>query len=264
MDGEVIGVNTAIISPTGGSIGIGFAVPADTAVTVLDQLRQFGETRRGWLGVKVQSVNEDIADSLNDTDGVGALVSSVTPGGPAAKGGILDGDVILRFDGKDIASVRGLPRAVAQTQIGKEVDVEVLRKGQRKTLKIAVGRLTEDDDTIAKSGDKPRDKNGEPKTAGRALLGLRLEPITDELRARYKLDRKAKGLVVTEVDPASPAAQKKVKPGDVLVEAANDAVQSLADVEKGIAKMRKAGRDQILLSINEGKSDLRFINVPIQ
>jgi serine protease Do len=131
MDGEVIGVNTAIISPTGYSIGIGFAVPSDAAVVVIDQLRQFGETRRGWLGVNIQSVTEDLAEVYGVKENTGALVSSVAAEGPAAKAGIQEGDVIIKFDGKEVNSMRGLPRIVAQTQIGKEVEVELVRKGQR-------------------------------------------------------------------------------------------------------------------------------------
>jgi serine protease Do len=144
MDGEVIGVNTAIISPSGGSIGIGFAVPSDSAVVVLEQLKEFGETRRGWLGVNVQSVTEDLADVYGIREGTGARVASLAPEGPAAKAGILQDDVIVRFDGKDVTSMRGLPRLVSQTQIGKEVEIEVSRKGQRRTFKVTIGRLVEE------------------------------------------------------------------------------------------------------------------------
>jgi len=152
MDGEVIGVNTAIIPPSGGSIGIGFAVPSDSAVVVLDQLRQFGETRRGWLGVNVQSVTEDIAETYGIREGTGARVASVAAEGPAAKAGILQDDVIVRFDGKDVTSMRGLPRLVSQTQIGKEVEVEVSRKGQRRTYRVTIGRLVEDIKPATKTG----------------------------------------------------------------------------------------------------------------
>ncbi|MFZ1104245.1 MAG: PDZ domain-containing protein, partial [Hyphomicrobiaceae bacterium] len=144
MDGEVIGVNTAIISQTGYSIGIGFSVPSDTVVVVLDQLRQFGETRRGWLGVNVQTVTEDMAEVYAVREGAGARVSKVDPDGPAARAGILQDDVIVKFDGKDVTSMRGLPRLVSQTQIGKEVEVEVSRKGQRRTLRVTIGRLVEE------------------------------------------------------------------------------------------------------------------------
>jgi len=148
MNGEVVGINTAIISPTGGSIGIGFAVPSDIAVPVIEQLRLYGETRRGWLGVRIQSVSEEIAESLGVPENRGALVAAVTPDSPAAKAGIEPGDVIVKFDGKDIVGMRSLPRIVAQTPIGKTVDVEAVRKGERKTFKVVVGRLAEDEDEL--------------------------------------------------------------------------------------------------------------------
>ena len=209
MDGEVIGVNTAIISPTGGSIGIGFAVPSDTAVAVIDQLRQFGETRRGWLGVKIQSITDELADTLGVQDNSGALVASVTGESPAAKAGIQDGDIILKFDGKDVSSMRGLPRIVAQTPIGKEVDVEILRKGQRMNLRVAVARLVEDDDAakVATPKDAPKSKGksrGKEKEKdkdsgnkpGSSLIGLVLAPLTDELREKNGLGKEVKGVIV--------------------------------------------------------------------
>ncbi len=167
MDGEVIGVNTAIISPSGGSIGIGFAVPSDSAVVVLDQLRQYGETRRGWLGVNVQSVAEEMAESYGLREGVGARVASVAAEGPAAKAGIQQDDVIVKFDGKEVGSVRGLPRLVSQTQIGREVEIEVSRKGQRRTFKVTIGRLAEEAKPARKPGvrtpPKSRSKGKEKK-----------------------------------------------------------------------------------------------------
>ena len=165
MDGEVIGVNTAIISQSGFSIGIGFAVPSDSAVVVLDQLRQFGETRRGWLGVNVQTVTDDMAEVYGVREGTGARVAKIDPNGPAAKGGILQDDVIVKFDGKDVTSMRGLPRLVSQTQIGREVDIEVSRKGQRKTFRVTIGRLAEEAKAPLKAGvraqpkSRPKSKN---------------------------------------------------------------------------------------------------------
>jgi len=281
MDGEVIGVNTAIISPTGGSIGIGFAVPADTAVVVIDQLRQFGETRRGWLGVKIQSITEDMAEAYGVRENTGALVASVTTGSPAATAGIVDGDVILKFDGKDVTSMRGLPRLVAQTPIGKDVDIEILRKGQRMNLKVAVGRLTEEAEPPAKGAkdtpknrgkgkdrekDKDRDKDGKaPPPSGRpSLIGLVLAPLTDELRTKHNIGKAVKGVIVLEVDPASPAAEKGVKVGDVIVEVAQDAVASIEDITKSIDKVKKAGRKAVLLRLEDGKGELRFVAVPVQ
>jgi serine protease Do len=152
MDGEVIGVNTAIISPTGGSIGIGFAVPSDSATVVLEQLRLYGETRRGWLGVNVMSVADDVAEAHGLREGTGARVASIAPDGPAAKAGIQQDDVIVKFDGKEVTSMRGLPRLVSQTQIGREVEVEVSRKGQRRTFKVTIGRLAEEAKPEPKTG----------------------------------------------------------------------------------------------------------------
>jgi serine protease Do len=275
MSGEVIGVNTAIISPTGGSIGIGFAVPSDTALVVIDQLRQFGETRRGWLGVKIQSLTEDIAETLGVSETTGALVASVTPDSPAAKAGVQDGDLILKFDGKDVTSMRGLPRLVAQTQIGREVDVEVLRKGEKKTLRVAVGRLTEDDDTAKSApkdvpknkgsrdkGSKGKDKDGS-RPSSSPLIGLVLAPLTEELRTKHSIGNEVKGVIVLEVDPASPAAEKGVKVGDVIVEVAQDTVASLDEITASIDKVRKAGRKAVLLRLEDGKGELRFVAVPV-
>jgi serine protease Do len=278
MDGEVIGINTAIISPTGFSVGIGFAVPSDVASVVVDQLRLYGETRRGWLGVNIQSITDDLAETYGLKENTGAFVSSVSPGGPAAKGGIQDGDVILRFDGKDVVTMRTLRTLVAQTQIGKEVDVEVVRKGQRRTLKVAVGRLSEETKTIQKPGvratpksrskSKEKDSSAQPPAApgggGRSLIGLVLAPLNDELRSKYGLNSNVRGVIVLEVDPASPAAQRDVKVGDVIVEAAQEQVNSIDDVVHGIERMRTAGRNALLLRLEDAKGDLRFVAVPVE
>jgi serine protease Do len=275
MDGEVIGVNTAIISPTGFSVGIGFAVPSDVAVVVVDQLRQYGETRRGWLGVNIQSITEDLAETYGLKDSAGAFVSSVSPGGPAAKAGILDGDVILKFDGKDVISMRSLRSIVAQTQIGKEVDVEVMRKGQRRSLKVAVGRLAEDVKPARpgvrvppKSRNKGKEKDSSvrptPVPGGQSLIGLVLAPLTDELRGKHGLASSVRGVIVLEVDPASPAAQRNVKAGDVIVEAAQAQVDTIEDVVRGIERMRSTGRNAVLLRLEDAKGDMRFVAVPVE
>jgi len=257
MNGMVVGVNTAIISPTGGSVGISFAVPSDAAMSVIDQLRQFGETRRGWLGVRIKSVTEDVAETLGVKENTGALISAVTPDGPAQKGGIEAGDVVVRFDGRDVTTTRGLPRLVSQTPIGKTVDVEVVRKGERRTLKVTVARLMEDD----AAAQKPAGEN--TPQSGR-LIGLALAPLDDDLRKQHGLDAKVKGVVVTQVDPQSPAAKRGIKVGDVIVEAGQDAVSSVADVAAGIEKIRKAGRKAILLRVEDAKGELRFIAVPLE
>lgn len=260
MDGDVIGVNTAIISPSGGSIGIGFAVPSDAAMTVLDQLRQFGETRRGWLGVKIQSISEDLAEELGVRENSGALVSGVTPGGPAEKAGIKARDVIVKFDGKDVTSMRGLPRLVAQTPIGREVAVELLRDGKRVTVNVSVERL--DESAEGRPADKAPPKGG--AATGQSVIGMSLAPLTDELRSRFKIERKGKAVVVTDVTPDGPSAKKAIKPGDIIVEAAQDPVEVVEDVLKAVEKVRQAKRKAVLLRIEDPKGDLRFVAVPIE
>ncbi len=263
MNGEVVGVNTAIISPTGGSIGIGFAVPSDTVVAVVDQLKQYGETRRGWLGVKIQTVTDDIAETLNVPESRGALISAVTPGSPAAEGGLETGDVIMKFDGKDVTTMRGLPKIVAQTQIGKTVDVEVLRKGATKTLQIKVGLLQDEIAGESKPEDEESDSpQGAPPVVSE-VIGLKLVPLTDEIRRKYGLDEKVTGAVIDDIDPGSPAAQKGLKPGDVVVEAGQNPVSNPDDVIKSVEKVKKSGRKAVLLRVEDGKGDLRFVAVPL-
>ena len=264
MDGEVIGVNTAIISPTGGSIGIGFAVPSDTVASVVDQLKQFGETHRGWLGVKIQTVTEDIAETLGVPENTGALVSAVTPASPAEKGGLEAGDVIMKFDGKDVTTMRGLPKIVAQTPIGKSVDVDVLRKGQKKSVQVAIGRLEEEEGDDDKKKPESKDKpTGDTPSTSSSVIGLKLSPLTVELRAKYGIDTKLNGVVVEDVDPASPAFAKGIKAGDVIVEAGQDTVSKPEDVAKSVDKIKKAGRKAVLLRVEDGKGDLRFVAVPL-
>jgi serine protease Do len=262
MDGQVIGVNTAIISPTGGSIGIGFAVPSNSALQVIDQLKQYGETRRGWFGVHVQNVTDEIAESLGLDEPKGALVATVSPGSPAAAAGVEPGDVILSFDGQAIDNVRSLPRAVASTAIGKSVAVELLRKGEKKSIDVTVGLLpasdeaaddtTQDDDT-GDDADTP-DKE--------ELLGLSIAPLTDELRNQFSIGRTVEGVIITDVEPNSPAAQKNVKPGDVIVEVTQEKVKQPRDVLARLEAVKKSGRRTVLLLLSDSKGELRFVAVP--
>jgi serine protease Do len=261
MDGQVIGVNTAIISPTGGSIGIGFAVPSNSAVQVLDQLKQYGETRRGWLGVHVQNVTEEIATSLGLLEPKGALVAKVSPDSPAASAGIQPSDVILKFDGQPIDNMRSLPRAVAATAIGKSVAVELLRKGETVDLTVTVGRLPEDEevaDTVKGEGEE----EVTPEPEREDLLGLSIAPLTDELRQRYHIGKSVEGVVITEVKPNSPAAQKDVKPGEVIVEVTQEKVRQPQDVKTRLLAVKKSGRKSVLLLLSDAKGELRFVAVP--
>jgi serine protease Do len=259
MDGQVIGVNTAIISPTGGSIGIGFAVPSNSAVQVIDQLKQYGETRRGWLGVHVQNVTEEVAASLGLQEPKGALVAKVSPDSPAAAAGIQPSDVILNFDGQPIENMRSLPRAVAATPIGKSVAVALLRKNQTVNVTVTVGRLPEDEEVEdgVTSEEQPA-----PEPEREDLLGLSISPLTDELRNRFGIGKSIEGVIITEVKPNSPAAQKDVKPGDVIVEVTQEKVKQPQDVKARLLAVKKSGRRSVLLLLSDAKGELRFVAVP--
>jgi serine protease Do len=259
MDGEVIGVNTAIISPSGGSIGIGFAVPSNSAVQVVDQLKQFGETRRGWLGVHVQTVTPEIADSLGLKEPAGALVANVSPGSPAADAGIEPSDVILNFDGQPIDTMRSLPRAVASTPIGKSSDAEIWRNGASLHLKVTVGRLPEEEAAPEQSQDT--EESDEPDHED--LLGLSIASLTDQLRGQFHIGKGVQGVVITKVDAGSPAGQKAVKPGDVIVEVTQERVTDPQEVLARVAAVKKSGRKSVLLLISDAKGGLRFVAVPV-
>ncbi len=258
MDGEVVGVNTAIISPTGGSIGIGFAVPADTVAPVVQQLREYGEVRRGWLGVKIQSVTDDLSASLGIPANSGALIAAVTPDGPAAKGGLLAGDVITRFDNEQVSAMRSLPRLVAQAPINQQVDVEVMRKGEKKLLKVTVGRLSDDDEAKAELNDE-----GRSEAAAAVVLGLKLSALTDELRSKYGFGTDVKGAIVDAVDPKSPAAAK-ISAGDVIVQAGSEPVSDPSDLAKRIENVKKSARKTVMLEVEDAKGGHRFVTVPVE
>jgi len=261
LDGEVVGINTAIISPSGGSIGIGFSVPSKTAVPVIEQLKQFGETRRGWLGVRIQQVTDEIAESLNIKPARGALVAGVDDKGPAKPAGIEPGDVIVKFDGKDIKEMRDLPRVVADTPVGKQTPVIVIRKGKEETKTVTLGRL-EDGEKLAAveaKSDAPSDK-----TVVKKALGIELSNMSDDLRKRFKIKDTVKGVVITAIDASSPAADKRLSPGDVIVEIAQEAVASADDFEAKIDKLKKDGRKSALLLVAGADGELRFVALSLQ
>src|ERR1700682_4593776 len=261
LDGEVIGVNTLIISPSGGSIGIGFAVPSKTVAGVVDSLRQFGELRRGWLGVRIQQVTDEIAESLNIKPARGALIAGVEDKGPAKPAGIEPGDVVIRFDGKDIKEPKDLSRVVADTAVGKEVDVVIIRKGTEETKKVTLGRL-EDGEKVqaaAKTKDEPAEKQLTQKA-----LGLDLATLSKDLRPRYKIKDSVKGVIITSVDTSSDAAEKRLSAGEVIVEVAQEAVANAADVKKRVDQLKKDGKKSILLLVSNPEGELRFVALSVQ
>jgi serine protease Do len=260
MDGEVVGVNTAIFSPTGGSVGVGFSVPANIASNIVDQLREFGETRRGWLGVRIRQVTDELAEGLQLEKVTGALVEDVTKDGPAAEAGVEIGDVILSFDGTEITEMRELPRAVAGTPVDETVRMVVSRKGKTQTLKVTVGRLKEAGDD---ANDKPKvaEKEEEPEAEESFVaLGMKLETLDREARERLELDKDLKGALVTDVESTGPAAKKGIQPGDVIVEVAQEAVSTPAAAKEKIDAAEKDGRSSVLLLVNRA-GDVRFVAV---
>jgi serine protease Do len=257
MDGEVIGINTAIYSPNGGSIGIGFAIPSNLAKAVVDQLihEPDHQMHRGWLGVRIQAVTEGIAESLGLDKPHGALVASVNDNGPAQTGGIQPGDVILTFDGKKVSDMHHLPRLVAEETVGKTVPVTVWRKRQETTLQVKLGKLDETDKVAAKEPDKDKPLKEDSSTV--TTLGLTLSNITPELKEKFSLGGD-KGVVVLDVAKDSPAAEKGFKAGDVIMEASQEEVKSTSQVTGKIDDAKKAGRKSILLLV-ERLGDLRFV-----
>jgi serine protease Do len=261
LDGEVIGVNTLIISPSGGSIGIGFAVPSKTVASVVSQLQQFGELRRGWLGVRIQQVTDEIAESLNIKPPRGALVAGVDDKGPAKPAGVEPGDVIVKFDGKDIKEPKDLSRVVADTAVGKEVDVILIRKGQEETHKVTLGRL--DDNEKAQQAAVKKDEPAEKPVTQKAL-GLDLATLSKDLRTKYKIKDSVKGVLITGVDGTSDAAEKRLSAGDVIVEVAQEAVASAADIKKRLEQLKKDGKKSVLLLVSNADGELRFVALGVQ
>lgn len=262
LEGDVVGVNTLIISPTGGSIGLGFAVPSKTVAGVVDQLRQFGELRRGWLGVRIQQVTDEIAESLNIKPARGALVAGVDDKGPAKPAGIEPGDVVVKFDGKDVKDPKDLSRVVADTAVGKEVDVVIIRKGNEETRKVTLGRLEDNEKAQQASAKAKEDPVEKPVT--QKALGLDLATLSKDLRSKYKIKESVKGVVVTGVDGTSDAAEKRLSAGDVIVEVAQEAVSNAADIKKRVDQLKKDGKKSVLLLVANGDGELRFVALSVQ
>ena len=261
LDGEVVGVNTLIISPTGGSIGIGFAVPSKTVIGVVDSLRQFGELRRGWLGVRIQQVTDEIAESLNIKPARGALIAGVEDKGPAKPAGIEPGDVVIKFDGKLIKEPKDLSRVVADTAVGKAVDVVIIRKGVEETRKVTLGRL--EDEKVVQAAVKTKEEPAEKPVTQKAL-GLDLATLSKDLRTRYKVKDSVKGVIITSVEGSSDAAEKRLSAGEVIVEVAQEAVSNAADVQKRVDQLKKDGKKSILLLVSNAAGELRFVALSVQ
>lgn len=258
MDGEVIGVNTAILSPNGGSIGIGFSMASNVVTRVIDQLKEFGETRRGWLGVRIQDVTPDVAEAMGLENDAGALITDV-PDGPAKDGGLESGDVILSFDGVDVDDTRGLVRQVGNTDVGKTVRVVVYRDGGTQTFRITLGRREEAEGAVPAAMENQ--DTDEPTTDD--VLGLTISTLTDELRGELDLPEDAEGLVVVDVDQTSEAYEKGLRAGDLITEAGQQRVDTLSQLDDRIAEATDAGRKSLLLLVRRG-GDPRFVALGLE
>ena len=253
MDGQVVGVNTAILSPTGGSIGIGFSMASNVVAHVVDQLKQFGETRRGWLGVRIQDVTPDVADAMGLKSATGALVTDV-PDGPSKDAGIQSGDVIVKFNGKDVPDSRALVREVADAPIGEKVPVVVMRAGAEVTIDVVLGRRE------TAEADQPQPAAAQPPAAPVTgdVLGMTLMPVTPEMEADLGLQAGTTGLVVTRIDLNSSAYDKGLREGDVITEAGQQKVETVKDLEDRVSEARDAGRKSLLLLVRT-QGDPRFV-----
>ena len=261
LKGEVIGINTAIFSPSGGSIGIGFAIPVALAKPVIDQLKQFGHTHRGWLGIKIQEVSEEAAESLGLAKQMGALVLEVGKDSPADKAGIKAGDVITKFDGKDISEMRFLPRMVAETKIGKTVPVTYWRGNASKTADISVGELDEHEDEASNDGQdkdkKAKSKNPDAET----VMGMQVSPLTQKLREELNVGETQTGVAVVDIVRGSEAAKRGVRPGDIIVDVNTSPIKSADDLKKAFESAAKNGRKFALVRVAREK-ETAFVTLP--
>ena len=257
LDGEVIGINTAIFSPTGGSVGIGFSVPSSLAKGVIFQLKEYGKTRRGWLGVRIQTVTDDIAASLGMDKASGALISGVMADGPAKLSGVKAGDIVLNFDGKIVKDMKSLPRIVAETEIDKPVTVEVWRNGRSMKLQVIVGEMAED----IKVSEVPQNSN-EVVTKEVLELGILLSNITDDMRSKFGIPEDVNGVLVVNVKSETDASEKGILPGDIIIEISQNKVFTPDDVSMRVLEEINAERDFALMLINR-KGILSYIAVKI-
>jgi serine protease Do len=261
MDGKVIGINTAIFSPSGGSIGIGFSIPSNMAKTIVMQLKDFGHPRRGWLGVRIQQVTPELADSVGLKDTSGAMVAGVTDGGPAEKSKIKGGDIILKFDGQDVKDMHALPRIVAETDVGKKVQVMLWRDGKQMSIDAVLDEKPNDAklasaDTGKKAPDAP--------SMSRDLVdfGMRIAPLSQDLKDRFQIGPGQKGVVITEVKEGGVAAERGLKAGDVIVEVQQAEVASPDDVMKKVEAQRTQDRKSVLMLI-QGQDGVHYVPLPL-
>lgn len=246
QQGQVIGINTAIYSPNGGSVGIGFAIPSNMAQTVIAQLREHGKVERGWLGVQIQQMTPEIASSFGLKNDHGALVADVNSDSPAAKAGLKQGDVILKYNGHDIDQLHDLPRLVAETPIGSTVPMTVWRKGHDEQLQASVGQMPNNEQVASNQPDEQQQATPERSSA----LGLQLSRLDEPTRHRLGLKNNVKGVVVTQVAQDSPAADLGIQPGDVIVAINQQPVSNPTEAAQKMKQVQQSGDKHVLLLLN--------------
>ena len=258
LQGEVIGINTAIYSPTGGSIGIGFAVPTALAQPIIDQLRTSGKVERGWIGARIQPVTDDIAESIGLDKARGALIASIDPASPATQAGLKPGDVILSYDGKPVDRSRQLPRFVADSAPNKPVKLTLWRDS--KEVEVTLTVVPYDPSRPQPQPPAPEQPKPPPTTDA---LGLKLAKVSPELRKQFSLPEGIRGLVIVEVPQNSPASGQGLRAGDLVIAAGATPVSSSEELQQQVAAAKKAGRKNMLLRV-EREGNFRFITLPIE
>lgn len=257
MNGKVIGINTAIISPTGGSIGIGFAIPADMAIGVIEQLKQFGEIHRGWLAIRIQPINEQIAQTLKLENTQGAMIASKMEAKDVDNKALKDGDIIIKFDNKFIKNARDLSRIVAESPVSRNFNVVILRDGKQQVATVKLGRLQEEQDAPAqKDSAKAQDD-------AKILLGMQISSINDNLRKKFSIIENIKGIVITDVQTNSIAAEKRIHAGETIININQEIVTTPEDAFKRIKTLRDTGRQNALLMIAAPNGDLRMVTLTL-
>lgn len=258
LSGNVIGINTAIFSPSGGSIGIGFAIPSALAKPIVDQLRAKGKVERGWIGARIQPVTDEIAEAVGLDKGRGAMIAMIDHASPAAQAKLVPGDVILAYDGKPIDRSRQLPRLVADTPPDTQVKLTVWRDGKQHEveLKVAVANPNRP------APPPPEPEKPKPPPSVDAL-GLKLSKVTAELRKQFSLPEAAKGVVITDVPQNSPGAAQGLRPGDLIVALGHEAVGGLEEFQQKIAAAKKNGHKNLLVRV-EREGNIRFVALPVE
>jgi serine protease Do len=257
MEGRVVGLNSALLSPTGGSVGVGFAIPSNTVKTIVAQLKQYGHVRRGWIGANVQDLSGDLAEGLGLASARGALVGHVAGAGPAAVGGLQPGDVVLRIDARDVVDSRTMQQIVVEAPVGRLLSLDVVRKGQALNAKVRVGRRQEGESVAASVRNAPQ------RSAGLSGLGLGTSTLTTDLRAKFRIAPGVEGIAVTAVRTGLAAAESGIEVGDIVVEAGQENVRSVQQLATKITAAEKAGRGVVVLTLNRG-GELQFRALRLQ